>query len=235
MGILGGELSPSGHPVNYKGDFMNYLEIINKCLIELNYRPVNAFEELTKNEHKKIMNILNVLNSEICLYEKWNFLIREAELNLGANLREISNTVNGRISQVLIDEIPFLYCDNAGLILAGKYDGKNVYSFKNNKIIFAKSFPQNKTVKVIYYTYNSVKASGGTEKAKFSLSTDETLLPDPFAEPILVYGTCMRLKGNPQHIRFNYWLSMYKDALANMVSKYSIDAAFGACVKLRRY
>ena len=180
------------------------------------------------------MNILNVLNSEICLYEKWNFLIRETELTLGANLKEISNTINGRISQILIDDIPFLYCDNAGLILAGKYANKNIYSFRNNKILFAKTFPENKQVKVIYYTYNNVKSEQGTEKAKFELSTDETLIPEPFAEPVLVYGTCMRLKGNPQHIRFNYWLSMYKDALANMVSKYSLDAAFGACVKLHR-
>ena len=46
---------------------MNFLEIINKCLIELNYKPVNTFAELTKNEHKKIKNILNLLNGEICL------------------------------------------------------------------------------------------------------------------------------------------------------------------------
>lgn len=213
---------------------MNYLEIINKCLVELNYKPVNAFEELVKNEHKKMMNIINVLNAEICLHERWNFLIRQAELTLGANTREITNTINGRISQLLIDDIPFLYCDNAGLILSGKYDNKNIYSFKNNKIIFAKTFNGAKTVKVIYYTYNNVKTSSDTEAAKFTSSTDVTLLPDPFAEPILVYGTCMRLKGNPQHIRFNYWLSMYKDALANMVSKYSLDANFGACVKLHR-
>nr|DAH88791.1 MAG TPA: hypothetical protein [Caudoviricetes sp.] len=32
---------------------MNYLEIINKCLVELNYKQVNSFSELTKNEHKK--------------------------------------------------------------------------------------------------------------------------------------------------------------------------------------
>lgn len=213
---------------------MNYLEIINKCLVELNYKPVNAFEELTKNEHKKIMNILNVLNAEICLYERWNFLIRKAELTLSANTREITNTVNGRISQLLIDDIPFLYCDNAGLILAGKYEGKNIYSFKDNKIIFAKKFTETKTVEVIYYTYNNVKSSGSTEKTKFTSGTDETLLPDPFAEPVLVYGTCMRLKGNPQHIRFSYWLSMYRDALANMVSKYSVDAGFGACIKTFR-
>ena len=64
--------------------------------------------------------------------------------------------------------------------------------------------------------------------------TDESLIPMPFLEPILVYGACMRLKGNPQHIRFNYWVTMYKDALANMVSKCSLDANFSPCVKLSR-
>ena len=32
---------------------MNYLELINKCLVELNYKQVNTFSELTKNEHNK--------------------------------------------------------------------------------------------------------------------------------------------------------------------------------------
>ena len=35
---------------------MNYLELINKCLVELNYKTVNAFSELVKNDHKKIKN-----------------------------------------------------------------------------------------------------------------------------------------------------------------------------------
>ena len=54
---------------------MNYLELINKCLVELNYKQVNAFSELTKNDHKKLKNIINVLNSEICGFGRWAFLL----------------------------------------------------------------------------------------------------------------------------------------------------------------
>ena len=35
---------------------MNYFDLVNKCLVELNYKQVNAFSELTKNDHKKIKN-----------------------------------------------------------------------------------------------------------------------------------------------------------------------------------
>ena len=64
--------------------------------------------------------------------------------------------------------------------------------------------------------------------------TDKSLIPEVFAEPILVYGSCMRLKGNPQHPRFNYWYSMYKEALANMKAKLAIDANVSPQVNLFR-
>ena len=63
---------------------------------------------------------------------------------------------------------------------------------------------------------------------------DESLIPENFAEPLLVYGSCMRLKGNPQHIRFSYWLSMYKDSLANMRSRISASIDETPSVKLFR-
>ncbi len=213
---------------------MNFLEIINKCLVELNYKPVNAFEELTKNEHKKIMNILNVLNSEVCQYTRWNFLIRKATLSLPVGCAEIDNTINGRISQVLIDSQSFDYTEHAGQILNGKFKGRNFYSCYNGKIIFSRTFDEPKNVEVIYYTFDTTLDSAGKEKDVIEFATDESLLPMPFVEPILVFGTCMRLKGNPQHIRFNYWLSMYKDALANMVSRCCIDAGFAPSMKLYR-
>ena len=56
---------------------MNYLEIINKCLVELNYKKVTSFEELVKNDHLKIKNILNIINAEICTFDNWNFLLRK--------------------------------------------------------------------------------------------------------------------------------------------------------------
>lgn len=213
---------------------MKFLEIVNKCLVELNYKPVNAFAELTKNEHKKIMNILNVLNSEICQYAKWNFLIRKANIPLPAGCAEVDNKINGRISQLLIDSTNFEYCENAGEILNGRHKGKNFYSNYANKIILAKTFDEPKNIEVIYYTKNNTIDSTGMEKDSFEQEDDETLLPMPFVEPILVYGTCMRLKGNPQHIRFNYWVSMYRDALSNMVSRCSIDSGFEPRVRLER-
>lgn len=56
----------------------------------------------------------------------------------------------------------------------------------------------------------------------FKNATDCSLIPMPFVEQLLVYGTCLRLKANPQYIKFTYWLSMYKEALLNLKSKSNI-------------
>lgn len=213
---------------------MNFLELINKCLVELNYKQVNAFTELTKNEHKKIINILNVLNSEVCQYAKWNFLLRKSSFILHAGMNEVDNTVNGRISQLLIDSHEFQYYENASDIINRKIKGKNLYSEYDDKIILAKTFDEDKIVEVIYYTYNCAFDGNRNEKSSLLEENDTSIIPMPFVEPILVFGTCMRLKGNPQHIRFNYWVSMYKEALANMVSRCSIDSGFSPRVKLYR-
>lgn len=82
---------------------MNYLELINKCLVELNYKQVNTFSELTKNEHNKLKNIINIINSEICTSDKWNFLIRNKKLTLSKNSGEIENTIDGRIKDIIVD------------------------------------------------------------------------------------------------------------------------------------
>ena len=74
-----------------KGEIMNYFELINKCLIELNYKQVNAFSELVKNDHKKIKNILQLLNSEISNYQNWDFKLRKTTVKLPANTTEIEN------------------------------------------------------------------------------------------------------------------------------------------------
>ena len=74
---------------------MNYFDLVNKCLAELNYKQVNAFSELTKNDHKKIKNIINLVNNEVCNYDNWNFKLRKATLNLPAGSTEIDNTIYG--------------------------------------------------------------------------------------------------------------------------------------------
>jgi hypothetical protein len=198
---------------------MNYFELINKCLVELNYKQVSDFSELTKNEHKKLKNILNVLNTEICLSDRWNFLQRKMEVTLPKNTGEIENPIEGRIEMILVDGCKFDYCQDFEKFFVNSQPA-NTYSFYNDKILLP-IFNQPKRIEILYYTKNCAKDNDGNEKFSMENYNDVSLIPLAFAEPLLVYGTCLRLKGNPQHVRFSYWLSMYKDALANMRSRIS--------------
>lgn len=196
---------------------MNYFELINKCLVELNYKQVNAFSELTKNEHKKLKNIINVLNTEICNSDRWNFLQRKEQLVLPKNTCEIENTIDGRIETLIIDGVKFDYCENFEEFFVNSQP-QNTYSLYNDKILLP-MFNKEKNVEILYYTKNCAKTVDNVEKFALENADDISLIPEPFVEPVLVYGACMRLKGNPQHVRFSYWMSMYKDALANLRSR----------------
>lgn len=211
---------------------MNYLELINKCLVELNYKQVNAFSELTKNDHKKLKNIINVLNSEICGFGRWAFLLRKTELSLPKNSGEIDNTVEGRIETLVIDGAKFDYFQDFEAFFVNSQP-QNTYSLFNDKILLP-IFNKDKNIDILYYTKNCAKDSEGNEKFQMEEAEDSSLIPEPFVEPLLVYGACMRLKGNPQHVRFNYWYSMYKDALANMRSRISASMDEEPSVKLHR-
>lgn len=211
---------------------MNYLELINKCLVELNYKQVSTFSELTKNEHKKLKNIINTLNTEICTSDRWNFLQRKKQIVLPKNTSEIENTIDGRIESIIIDGQKYEFFEDYEKFFINSQP-LNTYSLFNDKILFP-MFNQEKNIEVLYFTRFCAKNSEGNEKLFLEDAEDTSLIPDIFAEPVLVYGACMRLKGNPQHIRFSYWLSMYKDALANMRSKISASLDEIPSVKMHR-
>ncbi len=212
---------------------MNYFDLVNKCLAELNYKQVNAFSELTKNDHKKIKTIINLVNTEVCNYDNWNFKLRKTTLNLPANSTEIDNTIDGRIASILIDGHVYKYFDRPEVFINGKAPS-GTYSCFNDKLLMPE-FDKDKPVNVVYYTANTVISAEGTEKKLLEAETDMSLIPDEFAEPVIVYGTCMRLKANPQHVKFSYWMSMYNSTLASMRSKISVDAEAAPFVNMRRY
>ena len=218
--------------VTVKGDDMNYFDLINKCLVELNYKQVHAFSELTKNEHLKIKNIINILNTEICNSENWNFLLRKTELTIPADVTEITNSVEGKINSIFIDGKKYRFIEDYEKFLTNS-NPSNSFSLFNDKFLFPQ-FEKAQTAEIYYYTSNFVKSSDGTEKTLFENDTDMSVIPDAFAEPVLVYGACMRLKGNPQHIRFSYWMSMYRDALANLRSKSGINADYTPEIRMHR-
>lgn len=211
---------------------MNYLQLINKCLLELNYKQVNAYSELIKNDHKRIMNILNVINKEVCNAESWNFLLRKSTLFLPAGMTEIENSISGRILYLFIDGEKYEYQTDVETFIKGcpKY---GIYSEFGDKLLFPK-FDKDKNIEVVYFTKNSVVDSDGREKTDFEHEADSSLIPMPFVEQILVYGTCLRLKANPQYFKFSYWMSMYKEAMANLRAKTSVSANSAPVVKMFR-
>lgn len=211
---------------------MNYFELINKCLTELNYKNVKNFEELVKNDHLKIKNILNIINAEICTFDNWNFLLRRKSIELPANTSELKNTVNGKIHTLKIDNQKYEFTSDFEDFLFRKQK-QNTYSVLN-EILLLPNFDKSKTLEIVYYTNNFAKAEDGTENPQLKLATDETVIPEPFAEPLLIYGTCMRLKANPEHKKFNYWYGMYKENLATMRSKLSTTALTSPNIKLNR-
>ena len=211
---------------------MNYFELIKKCLVELNYKQETSFSQLSKNEHEKLKNIINIINTEICSLEKWNFLLREISLTLPAQTGQIANSVNGRIAAVILDGQKYFYLDDFEKFFTNSQPEKTYTSF-NDKLLFP-VFDEEKEIKIIYYTADCAVSGTGEEKKVLEAETDESLIPEPFSEPLLVYGSCMRLKGNPQHTRFNYWYGMYKEALANMKAKLAVDANAAPQVNLFR-
>lgn len=212
---------------------MNFLEIINKCLCELNYKKVNKFSELIKNDHSKIKNILNIINAEICTFDNWNFLLRKQILQLPKNTTEILNTINGKINTLSIDGKKFEYTNDFESFMLNKNGLSSKYSVLNDLLLLPK-FEKDKTVDIIYYSNDFVKSSDGKEKMRFEEETDQSLIPEPFVEPLLVYGTCMKMKANPQYGKFSYWLSMYNENLATMRSKLCTDAGQSPIIKIER-
>ena len=211
---------------------MNYLELINKCLVELNYKQVNAFSELTKNDHKKLKNIINIVNTDVCGSEKWNFLIRKKEITLPAKTGEIQNTIDGRIEAIITDGVKFEYYQDFERFFVNSQP-QNTYSLFNDKILFP-IFNTDKTLEIIYYTKNCASDAQGQEKFLLENEEDSSLIPEPYVEPIIVYGSCMKLKGNPEHVRFSYWYSMYKEALMNLRSRISASADDVPSVRMLR-
>jgi len=209
---------------------MNYFELIQKTLVELNYTKVKSFDYLIKNDHEKIKNTLNLINAEVLSSEKWGFMLRKLKTVLTKNLGEIENPVYGKIHSIKLDEGIYNYSPDFNKFLLNA-PPLNTYSLLNDKILFP-TFATDKDVEILYFTNNFAKDEEGTEIPKMTNETDKSQIPEPFVEPILVYGACLRIKANPQYPKFNYWYGMYKDALSNL--RYNMSNAEEPNIRLFR-
>ena len=211
---------------------MNYFELINKCLVELNYKECDNFTDLVKNDHKKIKNILNIINAEVCGFDNWNFLLRKIQLALPSQTSEIYNSISGRIHSVYIDETKYEFFSDFEKFMLNKQPA-NTFTVFNDKILLP-LFDEDKTLEIIYYTNTYAQDDEGTDVESMADEADVSIIPYPFVESLLVYGTCMRLKGNSQYPRFSYWYSMYKEALSSLRSKIGINALESPQINIKR-
>lgn len=215
---------------------MNYYEIFNKVLLELNYRAVQSFEGIYKNEHRKILDAINRVNNEVLASFEWPFLERATllDINNGINVYELP--FKGIIKSVYSGRERIKYTPKAHELLTGEISG-NYYSVSNGKIIFSRTSNglkpfREKFYSIHYYTKAYAVGENGEAKENLTAADDISVLPMPYAEQILVYGTCLKVKANPSYPKFAFWNTMYIQALANLRQKSSQTIECEPIIKL---
>lgn len=72
---------------------------------------------------------------------------------------------------------------------------------------------------VFYYSKACCIGANGEYKTKMTAGDDASIIPMPWAEHVLLYGTCLKVKANPAYPKFGFWNTMYIQALANLRKK----------------
>ena len=195
---------------------MNYLEIINATLIELNYTPVNSFSDLNKIEHKRLMNIINRLNKEICNLNS-NFYFRQKikKISLFTDRCEYTKNFSGKINKIIGKN--GLYNFEKDYTKFHTNDAKsNTYGIYGDKILFC---AQDDNVKIFYSTNNFVIDESEELKSNFNQETDKSIIPDCFSERLFINGAAYNFKQNTAHPKYIHWKKEYDNAIAELLSE----------------
>jgi len=209
---------------------MNYFEIFNKVLLELNYRPIQTFRSIYQSGHKKILEAINRVNNEVLASYDWEFLDRQTVLSAPEGIKAFELPFSGDIKAVYHARTRLSYTPHYEEILTGRLEG-DLYSVANGRIIFPKK-PQDVNYRIFYLSKSYAVSEKSQFKEKLEDETDCSVIPMPFAEHILVYGACLKVKANPAYPKFAFWNTMYIQALANLRQKSPRTKEGGPCIKI---
>lgn len=193
-----------------------YFEIFTKILNELNWREVSDFDEIVKSEHKRILNHINTTNTEVLSSFVWDFMIEKTEVTLEKEQDTILENFFGKVIFVFEGAKKYNYIRPTAFS-SGTINISDVYSFYKNKLVTIKA-NYKRNLNVIYTSNLFALDSSGNRKVKMEDKQDTSIIPAPFAEQILVYGTLIKVKANPSFAKFGYWRTLYLNALANLRS-----------------
>ena len=76
--------------------------------------------------------------------------------------------------------------------------------------------PIQRKLSVIYVSDLYAQDEDGNKKLKMENKNDTSIIPLPYLEPVLVYGTLIKVKANPSFAKFGYWRTLYFNAIANL-------------------
>ena len=186
---------------------MNYFAIINAVLSEMNYQQVASFSDLTKTEHKRLMNIINRLNKEICSLND-NFYFRQMvkKVNLYPDKIEYNINLSGKVSKIIGENIEYVFEPDYSKFFVGNNNGCS-YSTYGEKYLFSS---QEDFVRIFYSTDYFVKSIDGELKADFEVESDMSIIPQPFVEKLFINGAAYNFKQNTTHPKYLHWKNEYE-------------------------
>ena len=212
---------------------MNYLELINLTLQELNFKTVSDFSELVKPDYKKVATIVSRVNDNILHGNDWQFLMRELVLDVAPNATSAPFPFNMKIKNAYLDNLLLCYTSAIDNYFSNRFHAHQFTIF-DGKVLFLPADKPRK-LKLIYKTKNSAKTAAGEEIPLMTHGSDTTLMPVHHARSIVVFGACMEFKSDPSHPKYKHWRSLFTDAYAQMRSQSEFVADSYPKIKLPRW
>ncbi len=211
---------------------MNYFELFNKVMLELNLTPLSNFENALKSEHLRILENLRRANVEILTKYDWDFMKNQAthELESGENIVAVRHL--GTVTRLLCNSCEMRFAPLRGVFTDAEGLSGGEYSIWKDYIILPKS-DQKRTVYLEYTSYRFAVDADGSLKANFEAAEDKSILPEPFGDDILVYGATILTKANPKFEKFAFWQKCYNDAVLRLVESEKKSYHKEPCVRLK--
>ena len=213
---------------------MNYFELFNKVMLELNLTPVSNFENATKSEHLRILENLRRANVEILTKYDWDFMKNQAthKLSSGENIVAVSHL--GTVTRLLCNSCEMQFAPLKGVFADAEGIGAGCYSVWRDYIILPKS-DQERTIYMEYSSYRFAVAADGALRANFEAASDKSVLREPFGDDVLVYGAVILTKANPKFEKFSFWQKCYNDAVLRLIESEKKTYHKEPCVRLDVY
>lgn len=194
----------------YRENSPSYFEIFSKILDELSWRKVASFEAIEKDEHLRILNLINLTNSQVLNSWVWDFQIEKASIEVKKDNEKVLENFCGKIINIYDGIKKYRYIHPT---LFSKTNRSEIYTTLGDKVL-VKPVNFDRKLDIIYIDGHQGRNTQGDKIAKLTDKNDTSIIPVPFCEPILVYGTLIKIKANPSFAKFGFWRAMYYDSIA---------------------